>query len=106
MEHLGLVHLEKHTGDLGGGGGLDGVDEGVEGLAEEHALLVLGGVGELRRELLDGQRKGRALLFGVGALIAAVLVYNAAPSSQYLAGLPLGSWLLGALALTGFWRSR
>lgn len=27
---------------------------GVEGLAEEHALLVLGGVGELRRELLDG----------------------------------------------------
>ena len=29
VEHLGLVHLEEHTGDLGGGGGLDGVDEGV-----------------------------------------------------------------------------
>ena len=29
VEHLGLVHLEKHTGDLGRGGGLDGVDEGV-----------------------------------------------------------------------------
>ena len=27
---------------------------GVEGLAEEHALLIRGRVGELRRELLDG----------------------------------------------------
>ena len=56
VEHLGLVHLEEHAGDLGAGGGLDGVDERVERLAEEHALLVGGGGGELRGENRDGVR--------------------------------------------------
>lgn len=60
----------------------------------------------LRRELLASQRQTRALLWAVGALIAAVLLYGATPSSQHLWGLPWGSWLLGGLALLGLWRAR
>jgi len=45
--YLGLVHLEEHAGDLGRGRRLDRVDQRVQRLAEEHALLVGGGGGQL-----------------------------------------------------------
>ena len=60
----------------------------------------------LRRELLDSQKRTRRLLLAVGALIAAVLLYGYAPSSQLHAGLPWASWLLGGIALLSFWRAR
>ncbi|MDP3859564.1 MAG: ubiquinone biosynthesis regulatory protein kinase UbiB [Stagnimonas sp.] len=60
----------------------------------------------LRRELLDSQRRTRRLLLAVGALIAAVLLYGYAPSSQQFWGLPWGSWLLGAVSVFGLWRAR
>lgn len=60
----------------------------------------------LRRELMDSQRRSRRLLLAVGALIAAVLVYGYAPSSQLHAGLPWASWLFGAVSMLNFWRAR
>ena len=50
VEHLRLIHLEKHSGDLGGGGRLDGLDEGIKSLSDDDPLLVRGSLGELGGE--------------------------------------------------------
>mmetsp|Transcript_3809 Transcript_3809/g.8731 ORF Transcript_3809/g.8731 Transcript_3809/m.8731 type:complete len:714 (+) Transcript_3809:141-2282(+) len=65
VEHLRLVHLEEHSGDLGGGGWLDGLDQRVEGFSDDDSLLVRGGLGQLGGE--GGGALLRDLLLGASS---------------------------------------
>ena len=59
-----------------------------------------------RAELLNSQRKTRAVVFAAGALVAAALIYGYTPSQSHWLGLPPLSWLLTALGAVSLWRSR
>eukprot|EP00982_Pelagococcus_subviridis_P007904 30773-Pelagococcus_subviridis.AAC.9 len=103
VKHLGVVHLEKHAGDLRGGSRLDRVHERIERLAEEHPLLVRRRRRELRREQrhrvlgLAGRKRRRrhlaALVREAHALLASAAAAAAGAAASAAAALAGGAAL-------------